>query len=201
MRVTTGSTGVYCHVLVLPCECCNYNSLRLPLLTLHNGSDFQPGGLSLGPAVDGPDGRQPAVHQHSPQSDAVAPEPLPPLLEPDAQPGDPAAAGGMRGQDTASAGSWRGQQVRFFGDGSETVCVFACFFFNSRSKHIKGSPPKTLVIMTKHSMHVFWDTPHFQATKQHLNEFYATRQGMLSSAKWHAAADDRLSDCGKVASG
>ena len=33
------------------------------------------------------------------------------------------------------------------------------------------------------------------------NEFYAIHQGMLSSAKWHAAADDRLSDCGKVVSG
>ena len=36
---------------------------------------------------------------------------------------------------------------------------------------------------------------------ENLNEFYATQQGMLSSAKWHAIADDRLSDCCKVVSG
>ena len=34
-----------------------------------------------------------------------------------------------------------------------------------------------------------------------INEFYATHEGMLSSAKWHAAADDRSSDCSKVVSG
>ena len=146
VRVTTGASGLYCHVLVLLCECCNYNSLRLLILTLHNGSDFQPGGVGLRPAVDGPDGRQPAVHQLSPQCDVVAPEPLHPLLEPDTQPGDPAAAGGMRGQDAASAGSWRGQQVRLFGDGTETVCVFAYFFFIFKIQTHQTFPQKCYLL-------------------------------------------------------
>ena len=33
------------------------------------------------------------------------------------------------------------------------------------------------------------------------SEFYATHQGVLSSAKWHAIADHRLSDCREVVSG
>ena len=35
----------------------------------------------------------------------------------------------------------------------------------------------------------------------YIYEIYATQQGMLSSAKWHAAVDDRLSERGMVVSG
>ena len=92
----------------------------------------------------------------------MAPEPLHPLLEPDAQPGDPAAAGGMRGQDAASAGSWRGQQVRLFSDGTETVCVFDYFFFYIQDPNTPNISPEMLFIMTKHNMQIFGISPVFK---------------------------------------
>ena len=41
-------------------------------------------------------------------------------------------------------------------------------------------------------------SPDFLKINTDKNEFYVTRQDVLSSAKWHAIADDRLSDCHKV---